>query len=57
MTEMVSFVVITVMVITVPRIIMMVSVNPMVPVAIFVVVPVTRAIVAIPCLRWRRPSD
>jgi len=57
MTEMVWFVVRSVMGITVPRIIMMVSVNLMAPVIIFVMVPVTRPNVAITCLRWRRPSD
>src|SRR5210317_632903 len=57
MTEMVWFVVRSVMGITVPRIIIMVSVNLMAPVIIFVMVPVTRPNVAITCLRWRRPSD
>jgi hypothetical protein len=67
------FVVRSVMGIKVVRIIMMVSVNPVVPVTVSVVVPVTRLVMflmtilvmvpltrpslAIPCLRWRRPSD
>lgn len=57
MTEMVWLVVRSVIGITVPRIIMMVSVNPMVPVTNSVMVPLTRPSVAITCLRWRRPSD
>lgn len=46
MTEMVWFVVRSVMGITVPRIIMMVSVNPMVPVIIFKTVPMTNFVMA-----------
>jgi hypothetical protein len=65
MTVIMWFVVRSVVEITVVRIIMMVSVNPMVPVIIvktvpmtnFVMLPVTRPSVAITCLRWRRPSD
>jgi len=56
MTVMVWFVVISVMVTTGPRIVTMVSVKPMVRVTIFVMVLVDRAIVAIPCLRWRGPN-
>ena len=67
------FVVRSVMGIKVVRIIMMVSVNPVVPVTVSVVVPVTRLVMflmtilvmvlvtrprmAITCLRWRRPYD
>ena len=67
------FVVRSVMGIAVVRIVIMVSVNPVVPavilvmvpitssvlfpVIILVVVPLTRPSLAIPCLRWRRPSD
>ena len=57
MTVIVWFVVRSVMGITVPRIIMMVSVNPVVPAIVFVMVPLTRPCAAITCLRRRRPND
>ena len=73
MTVIVWFVVRSVMGIAVVRIVVMVSVNPVVPAVILVMVPVanfvmflmtilvmvplTRPSLAIPCLRWRRPSD
>jgi hypothetical protein len=56
-TEIGWFIVISVMVIIPAWRIMLVSVKPLVPGTIFVVVSVTRAIVAIPCLRRRRPND
>jgi hypothetical protein len=55
--EIAWFIAISVMVITLALIIMLVSVKLLVPGSIFVVVSVTRAIVAIPSLRWRRPND
>jgi hypothetical protein len=65
MTVITWFVVRSVVGIKVVRIIMTVSLNPMVPVhisvlfplTILVMVPMTRPSTAIPCLRWRRPSD
>ena len=65
MTVIMWFVVRSVMGIKVVRIIMMVSMNPVVPghtsvlfpLIILVMVPMIRPSTAIPCLRWRRPSD
>jgi hypothetical protein len=64
MTVIMWFVVSSVVEITVVRIIIMVSMNPVVPVhtvlfplIILVMVPMSRPSMAIPCLRWRRPSD
>ena len=54
MTVVIWFVVRSVMGIAVVRIVMMVSVNPVV---VFVVVPEARPSTAITCLRWRRPYD
>ena len=48
--------VISVMVITVPHIVEMVSLKPIVPVTSYIVVSLNRAIAATPRLRWRRPS-
>jgi len=73
MTVIVWFVVRSVMGTTVPRIIMMVSVNPVVPAIVFVMVPLTNSVIflmtivvmapvtgpcaVITCLRRRRPND
>mgnify|MGYP001604037891 FL=1 len=54
MTVVIWFVVRYVMGIAVVRIVMMVSVNPVV---VIVVVPEARPSTAITCLRWRRPYD
>lgn len=57
-TEIAWFTVISVMVVITPAwIIMLVSVKPLVAGTIFVVASVHRAIVAIPCFRWRHPND
>ena len=55
-TVVVRSVVISIIVTPLPRIVTMVSVQPIVPLTIFVVVSVNRAIGATPCLQWRRPT-
>jgi len=55
-TVVMRFVVISIIVTPLPRVVTMVFVQPIVPLTIFVVVSVNRAIVATSCLRWRRPS-
>ena len=56
-TVVMRFVVISIIVTPLPRVVTMVFVQPIVPLTIFVVVSVNRAIVATSCLRWRRPSN